>query len=189
MTGRVGADETCGGILEMRLSIAAKWAALALVLPAVAACSGNSQRVRPLPPAPTGPVVAQPLPGTQPTVPPPQQTPLPQEEEQPPQQQMAALPPAQETPTQEAVLGQWGLTGPSDNCQLFVTLTGWTGGYRASTRGCSSPELTGVGAWNIEGNLVVLKDNEGNPVARLAKAGATRYDGRLELGGAVSMNR
>lgn len=173
----------------MRLSIAAKWAALALVLPAVAACSGNSQRVRPLPPAPTGPVVAQPLPGTQPTTPPPQQqAPLPQEEEQPPQQ-MAALPPAQETPTQEAVLGQWGLTGPSDNCQLFVTLTGWTGGYRASTRGCSSPELTGVGAWNIEGNLVVLKDNEGNPVARLAKAGATRYDGRLELGGAVSMNR
>ena len=29
----------------------------------------------------------------------------------------------------------------------------------------------------------------GLTVARLAKAGATRYDGRLELGGSVSMNR
>ncbi|TCT13152.1 protease inhibitor Inh [Tepidamorphus gemmatus] len=175
----------------MRLSIAATWAAIGLVLQAVTACSSTSQRVQPLPPAPTGAVLAEPLPPAQPTMPPPQQMePLPQVQEQPAAPpQIAALPPAQEAPTQEAVLGQWGLTGPGDNCQLFVTLTSWTGGYRASTRGCSSPELTSVGAWNIEGNLVVLKDNEGNPVARLAKSGATRYDGRLELGGAVSMNR
>lgn len=173
----------------MRFSYAARLAALAFVLPAIAACSGNSSRVRPLPPAPTGPVTAQPLPTTQqPVTPPPApQAQQPAEEQPPPQ--VAALPQAQEAPTQEAVLGQWGLSGPGDNCQLFVTLTGWTGGYRASTRGCGSPELASVGAWNIEGNLVVLKDNEGNAVARLAKTGATRYDGRLELGGSVAMNR
>jgi hypothetical protein len=104
-------------------------------------------------------------------------------------QQMAAVQPSDDTPTQESVLGQWALSGPGDSCQLFVTLTGWTGGYRASTRGCTSPELTSVGAWNIEGSLVVLKDNEGNSVARLAKSGATQYNGRLDLGGAVSMSR
>jgi Protease inhibitor Inh len=168
---------------------------LLLALPAISACSSNASRVRPLPPMPAGPVVNQPLPdpngmtNQNPDSPPPppfdSQTDA--GTEQP--QQMAALPPAQETPTKEGVLGQWGLDGPGDSCQLFVTLTGWTGGYRASTRGCSSPDLTSVGAWNIEGDLVVLKDNDGNPVARLAKAGATQYNGRLDLGGAVSMTR
>jgi Protease inhibitor Inh len=160
---------------------------LLLAIPLVAACSSNSSRVQPLPPMPTGPVATQPLPQT-PTsegLPPP-----PGEEAPPEETQVAATPPpAQEKPTQEGVLGQWALAGPTDSCQLFVTLTGWTGGYRASTRGCSSPELTSVGAWNIEGDLVVLKDNEGNPVARLAKTGATQYNGRLDLGGSVSMSR
>jgi hypothetical protein len=102
---------------------------------------------------------------------------------------MAALPPQTEAPTRENVLGQWSLSGPSDSCQLNVALTSWEGGYRASTRGCHSPELTSVGAWNLESDLVVLKDNEGNPVARLARTGPTRFDGRLELGGSVSMSR
>lgn len=167
-----------------------------IALPFMVACSSNSARLRPLPPMPAGPVVNQPLPdatgltneGPDSPPPPPFDSQTDGGTEDPPQQ-MAALPPAQETPTQEGVLGQWALAGPGDSCQLFVTLTGWTGGYRASTRGCGSPELTSVGAWNIEGNLVVLKDNEGNPVARLAKAGATQYNGRLELGGAVSMSR
>jgi len=163
----------------------------------MAACSSNSSRVRPLPPMPAGPVSTQPLPDPtlqQPPVDPnaPVQTMDDQmvdstTPDQP--QQMAALPQGQDTPTKEQVLGQWQLAGPGDSCQLFVTLTGWTGGYRASTRGCASPELTSVGAWNIEGNLVVLKDNEGNPVARLAKSGATQFNGRLDLGGNVSMSR
>ncbi len=169
---------------------------LILALPALAACSGNSSRVRPLPPMPTGPVATQPLPDPNATAAQtPESPPPPPFDSQTdtgtgePQQQTAALPQAQETPTKESVLGQWALAGPSDSCQLFVTLTSWTGGYRASTRGCSSPELTSVGAWNIEGDLVVLKDNDGNAVARLAKAGATQYNGRLDLGGAVSMTR
>ncbi len=168
---------------------------LFLALPIMAACSNNASRVRPLPPMPAGPVSTQPLPdanapanqnlGT--TQPPPFDEQAAPGMEEPPQ--MAALPQAQEAPTKEQVLGQWALAGPGDSCQLFVTLTGWTGGYRASTRGCSSPEMTSIGAWSIEGDLVVLKDNEGNPVARLAKAGATQYNGRLDLGGAVSMSR
>jgi len=179
----------------MTLRLSPLLGVLVLTLPLIAACSSKSSRVRPLPPAPTGPVVNQPLPDApgltneDPDSPPP--PPFEPETdggtESPPQ--VAALPQAQDTPTQEAVLGQWALAGPSDSCQLFVTLTTWTGGHRASTRGCSSPELTSVGAWNIEGNLVVLKDNDGNPVARLAKTGETQYNGRLDLGGSVSMNR
>ena len=168
---------------------------LLLALPAIAACSNNASRVRPLPPMPAGQVSTQPLPDA--NAPANQNlatTQTPPFDEQvdagaPQEPQVAALPQADETPTKEQVLGQWALAGPGDSCQLFVTLTGWTGGYRASTRGCSSPEMTSIGAWNIEGNLVVLKDNEGNPVARLAKGGATQYNGRLDLGGAVSMSR
>lgn len=91
--------------------------------------------------------------------------------------------------SQEDVLGQWSVRTPEESCQLNVSLTSWEGGYRASTRNCSSPELASVGAWNLEGNLVVLKDDDGNPVARLQRGGGAGFDGRLELGGSVSMNR
>lgn len=178
----------------MMLRLSPTLGVILLTLPLIAACSNNSSRVRPLPPMPAGPVVNQPLPdapgmtnaGPDTPPPPPFEPGTDGGTENP---QVAALPPAQDTPTQEAVLGQWSLVGPGDSCNLFVTLTTWTGGHRASTRGCSSPEMTSVGAWNIEGNLVVLKDNEGNAVARLAKTGATQYNGRLELGGSVSMSR
>lgn len=169
---------------------------LLLALPLIAACSGNSANVgpTPLPAAPTGPVVSQPLPTATQTA----QTPDPLTDDTltpgatglEEQQQVAAVaPPASSKPTKEEVLGQWRLSGPSDSCQLNVALTTWTGGFRASTRGCASPELTSVGAWNIEGDLVVLKDNDGNAVARLAKAGPTQFNGRLDLGGSVSMSR
>ena len=36
------------------------------------------------------------------------------------------------------LLGGWTITSGGDSCQLFMTLTSWTGGYRASTRGCNS---------------------------------------------------
>ena len=177
----------------MTLRLSPSLGVVLLTLPLIAACSSNSSRVRPLPPAPTGPVLNQPLPdpnaaGTQNPdgLPPTGDLTTDTETEQP---QVAAVPQAQDKPTQEGVLGQWALSSPGDSCQLFVTLTGWTGGYRASTRGCSSPELTSVGAWNIEGDLVVLKDNDGNAVARLAKTGETQYNGRLDLGGSVSMSR
>lgn len=157
-------------------------------LPALAACSGGAQRMQQPAAAPSSTMAAPAGQVSSQSLPPPTgqtngQTPMDG------QQQMAALPQPTEPPTRENVLGQWQLSGAGDSCQVFVALTSWEGGYRASTRGCSSPELTNVGAWNIENNLVVLKDNAGNPVARMTKSGPTRFDGRLELGGAVSMSR
>jgi len=46
----------------MTLRLSPLLGVLVLTLPLIAACSSKSSRVRPLPPAPTGPVVNQPLP-------------------------------------------------------------------------------------------------------------------------------
>jgi hypothetical protein len=87
------------------------------------------------------------------------------------------------------LLGGWTIASSGDSCQLFMTLTSWTGGYRASTRGCASEELKSISAWNLEGKQVVLAGQGGAPLARLQSAGGTRFDGQTSGGGPVSFYR
>ena len=87
------------------------------------------------------------------------------------------------------LLGGWTIASSGDSCQLFMTLTSWTGGYRASTRGCSSAELKSISAWNLNGSQVVLAGQGGSPVATLQSAGGTRFDGQTAGGGPVSFYR
>jgi hypothetical protein len=81
-------------------------------------------------------------------------------------------------PTQEDLLGSWTITNGSDSCQLNLSLTSWTGGYRASTRGCYGAELTSISAWRLEGGHVVLL-SDGQQLGQLAQTAATRFDGTL----------
>lgn len=78
------------------------------------------------------------------------------------------------------LLGGWTITSAGDSCQLFMTLTSWTGGYRASTRGCNNDLLKSISAWNLQGKQVVLAGQGGTTVARLSSAGNNRFDGRTE---------
>ena len=78
------------------------------------------------------------------------------------------------------LLGGWTITASGDSCQLFMTLTSWTGGYRASTRGCNNDMLKSISAWNLEGKQVVLAGSGGTPVARLQSSGNNRFDGTAE---------
>jgi hypothetical protein len=82
------------------------------------------------------------------------------------------------------LLGGWTITAAGDSCQLFMTLTSWTGGYRASTRGCNSDLLKSISAWNLEGNQVVLAGQGGTPLARLQSSGNNRFDGSAVAGAA-----
>src|SRR5664279_3054016 len=66
------------------------------------------------------------------------------------------------------LLGGWTITSGTDSCQLFMTLTSWTGGYRASTRGCTTELLKSISAWNLSGSDVILAGQAGTPVAKLA---------------------
>jgi hypothetical protein len=98
--------------------------------------------------------------------------PLPQ-----PNSTAAAAPPTTNGLGRTDLLGGWTISTGSDSCQLFMTLTSWTGGYRASTRGCNSDLLKSISAWNLDAGQVVLAGQGGAPVAHLASSGNNRFDG------------
>lgn len=132
--------------------------------------------IPPLAPQPTSPVAAQPLPP--PTDMPPV-TPAPTD--------VAAAQPTAPDPTTATevrkadMIGGWKLASGGETCQLFMTLTTWTGGYRGNTRGCASDELKSVGAWDLNGKEIVLKDASGSPIARLYASSNTRFSGQTEV--------
>ena len=77
------------------------------------------------------------------------------------------------------LLGGWTITTGTDSCQLFMTLTSWTGGYRASTRGCTDQLLKSIQAWNLQSGQVILAGQAGAPLAKLASSGNNRFDGQV----------
>jgi len=103
-----------------------------------------------------------------------------------------APPPAAGAPGQIGrtdLLGGWTISSAGDSCQLFMTLTTWAGGYRASTRGCATATLQTVSAWNMDGNQVQLLNDAGSTVARLYPNSKTQFSGQTEGGGPVSVSR
>lgn len=135
----------------------------------------SAQAVPPLTPVPTTSVQAQALPPPVPVEPTvaPVETPV-----DPVAQQQAAL-----EISRPALVGAWKLASGGENCQLFINLTSWTGGYRANTRGCASDELKAIGAWDLSGKEVVLKDASGSPVATLYANAPQRFSGQTAVGG------
>ena len=87
------------------------------------------------------------------------------------------------------LIGGWRLASGGESCQLTMVMTTWTGGYRASTRGCSSPTLKGVSAWNLNGGQVTLMDDSGATVARLYPSSKSEFQGQTGSGESVSVSR
>lgn len=87
------------------------------------------------------------------------------------------------------LLGGWKLTSAGDSCMAFMTLTTWSGGYRANTRGCNSPVLSGISAWDLNGNQVVLKDGAGLIVAQLYSSASGQFNGQTSSGQPISLFR
>lgn len=146
-------------------------------------------RYEPLPAAPTKPVTQgdlQPLPPVpgQPAdgAPPPGAPPGVAVAEAPP-------PSAATTVGRTDLLGGWKISSGADSCQLFMTLTTWSGGYRANTRGCTSPQLQKVSAWDLTGKQVTLKGADGSTVATLYGAGAERFSGQTYDRQPVALSR
>lgn len=87
------------------------------------------------------------------------------------------------------LLGGWSVSAAGNSCKLFMTLTTWSGGYRANTQGCGGPPLGAISAWDLNGAQIALKDADGGVLATLYKSGTERYDGRTAQGQAISVFR
>lgn len=87
------------------------------------------------------------------------------------------------------LLGGWRLASGSDNCQLFMNLTSWAGGYRAISKGCTSSELQKISAWDLQGKQVTLKGSDGSTVATLVGAGGEKFSGRTTGSQAITLSR
>lgn len=92
------------------------------------------------------------------------------------------------TLTRGEVLGAYRVTTTGGNCQIILSLTQWTGGYRAASRGCPGT-VADVSAWDVSGSQVVLKDSGGTTVANLNSAGGARYEGTTTSGQQISLYR
>ncbi|QRI62797.1 protease inhibitor Inh/omp19 family protein [Shinella sp. PSBB067] len=88
----------------------------------------------------------------------------------------------------EGMVGNWRVSNGPSSCDMFLTLTNLGGGSRGGTRGCAG-ELTTMGSWEVAGKQVVLKDRNGNAIARLYKTADSRFDGSTNSGQPVSLSR
>jgi hypothetical protein len=158
---------------------------------ALAGCFSNTRRVEVVRAAPSEPVQEAEL------APPEEEVPeapiagedLPGEGEE---EEVAALPAAD--PSLEVgrtdLLGGWTVASGGETCQLFMSLTEWTGGYRASTRGCSGETLAGISAWQLDGTTVTLKGGDGaTPVASLVATEPQRFSGATTGGAQITVSR
>ncbi|MDQ0314199.1 AprI/Inh family metalloprotease inhibitor [Amorphus orientalis] len=165
--------------------------ALVAVGVAVGGCSSTSGRYAPsLPATPSQPVSSGQLQPIEPA--PPEQPPVEETTEQTTEETQVASLPDQSTALnleRSDLLGGWGVTSAGETCQLFMTLTTWTGGYRASTRGCEGDELSTVSAWDLSGKQITLKNGEGGNVATLLATEENRFNGATVAGRAISVYR
>ena len=90
--------------------------------------------------------------------------------------------------TKESMVGNWRVSNSGSSCDMFLTLTNLGSGSRGGTRGCAG-ELTAMGSWEVAGKQVILKDRNGNPLARLFKTADARFDGSTNGGQSVSLSR
>jgi hypothetical protein len=151
----------------------------------------------PLPAAPTAPVTQgalQPLPPlagapVDPNAPPPAPGALPPTTPAKPLQTADAGPDKGLSVGRTDLLGSWKMTSSSDSCQLSMSLTTWAGGYRASSRGCTSPDLQKISAWELSGKQVTLKGSDGSVAATLTSAGPERFSGSTSSRQPVALSR
>mgnify|MGYP001800224493 CR=1 FL=1 len=148
-----------------------------------------------LTPAPPPPVSGQPIQDVsrqapEPVTPPVDPAdPLPGAEPEQPTQVASATPAVGGKPvTRNELLGAWTVASGGANCQIFLTLTKWSGGFRAASRACPAP-LNAVQAWDVKGKQVVLVNQSGGTAATLFRSADSRYDGSTSSGSAISLSR
>lgn len=137
--------------------------ALACIL-LLAGCAGTpagsgGSDVAPLPAAPSGRVTSAPLPGGQ------------------------AAPPVE-------MAGRWTLTSTAGGaCAMnFRAAPGAAEGAIAPEGGCPGSFFTSR-KWTFEASGLVIRDHTGKPLAQLAAAGPSRFEGKASAGAGLTLSR
>lgn len=91
--------------------------------------------------------------------------------------------------SRDALAGSWVVASDNPDCRMILSLTTWSGGYRAATRRCNSAELSSISAWDVRGSTVALLDGNGNTVGNFSSSGPERYDGSTASGLAITLSR
>ncbi|WP_341759947.1 AprI/Inh family metalloprotease inhibitor [Candidatus Endowatersipora endosymbiont of Watersipora subatra] len=91
--------------------------------------------------------------------------------------------------TYQSMVGAWTMTVSGSSCQIFLALTKWSGGYRAASRGCQSPSILDIQAWDIRDSQLILLDSNRLIVAALYKDSTLHFDGLTNIGNAISLSR
>ncbi|WP_165498136.1 AprI/Inh family metalloprotease inhibitor [Siculibacillus lacustris] len=160
-------------------------------LPAAPTATVTQDTLQPLPPA--GPAAGAPIAGApvDPMAPPaayPGAAPLAPGAAKP--AQVAEAAPEKGMPVVSGdFTGGWGMTTPTDHCQLSASTTAWAGGSRVSSRGCTSPDLQKISAWVIADNRIVLKGSDGSIVGTVAKVAKDRFVGQTSTRQTLSLSR
>ncbi|WMS44917.1 AprI/Inh family metalloprotease inhibitor [Acuticoccus sp. MNP-M23] len=159
-------------------------------------CLKREPTVVALPPAPTAPVRTASLPPpVQPA--PVAEAPAPISPEPLPDPSLATTPPVEVAAAPAALevsradlSGAWRLSAGGSACKINFSLTSWTGGNRASTQGCSSPQLANISAWELNGNTVTLKTGDtALPVASLRATQPQTFNGSTTDGAPITVSR
>ncbi len=91
--------------------------------------------------------------------------------------------------SRETLMGSWNVVSDNPACRAIFAFTKWDNGYRATTRSCTSPEISSITAWDVKGQEAVFVDQDGNTVARLYASGNDRFDGTTSSGLPVTLSR
>lgn len=166
-------------------------AGVAIVL-SLSACQRTSYNPYSSSPSALPPLQAQPVPEVQsgqlpdPTMQQPSQ--FPSAPMTPTAGALDAVPATAQDVTKEAMVGNWRVSTGGTTCDMFLTLTNLGSGSRGGTRGCAGP-LTTMGAWEVSGKQVMLKDRDGNIIGRLYRTAEARFDGTIGAGQPLSLSR
>jgi len=86
-------------------------------------------------------------------------------------------------------VGAWTISSGTDSCKLYTSLTQWSGGMRASTKSCNTPDLQRISAWDVMGKQIALKAGDGSVVATLSVSGQEKYAGSTTTKLPVALSR
>jgi hypothetical protein len=90
--------------------------------------------------------------------------------------------------TKESMIGGWKVTAGGVSCQMFLTLTNLGSGSRGGTKGCGD-ELSAMASWEVSGKLIMVKDHDGNVLARIYKTAENQFNGSTKSGAPIALAR